>query len=298
VPPSDPEPLDELPEEPTDDPPEQDPPQDPTAGEALPEEPPPSGPCLALPSSGGIIDEDTNCLRLRGPADFWNHEKDGLGAGLAWTSVFQSGQHVNSAEWTINLEEAGDYQIEIYVEPAFGTYTHARYFLEHGTANTQIIADQSQGSGWLSLGSFEFTAGESLLTLYDNTDGAVESGTTIVVDAIRLTPEGAVPEDPGAGDPGDDPGSQDPGTDDPSSQDPTGGDPGDGGSSQDPGDGSGTPDPGDSGNPDSDGPGDDGAPAGIVTNGCQAAPGSSPLGSALVLLLAFLSLCRRRWHRQ
>jgi hypothetical protein len=217
-----------------------------------------------LPAEGGYIDTGSGCLWLRGPAIYWNQELSGHAGQLAWTTAFQSGAHVNSAEYQINLEDAGEYELEVYVEADFSDHNRVRYVLEHGTTATPIVVDLSEVSGWHSLGNFDFAEGEGQkLTLYDNNDGQVEPNIKIAADAIRLRPIGTeAPDDP--------PGN----TDDPS--DPS-----------DPPDRDPEPDPSDNGD-------EIDAPDGKLAGGCQQAPGKTPPGSILLLLTALLFLGRRR----
>lgn len=266
-PPEEPEPVEELPEEPTEDPPEEEAPSIPPAGEELPEAPAPTGTCPTVAAAGGIIDSES-CIWLRGPSNYWQHENEGHGGALAWTRAVQSGKHQSWAEWQITLEEAGNYEIQIFVQPEFATHQSARYQLYHGKAADPLQVNLTEGvtpeSPWLSLGTFAFAAaGSEKLVLFDNSDVAVDGEARVLVDAIRIVPEGAEPleepdpQDPGAGeeDPQDEP-------DDPN-----------------------TPTPSDDGTDDS--------PAGLVTNGCSSAPGHSPWASGLLLLLALAALRRR-----
>lgn len=75
-------PIEELPEEPDEDPIDEEAPTVPPAGEVEPEAPRPSGVCDSLPAEGGIIDT-SSCVWLRGPANYWHHENDGHGGSLA-----------------------------------------------------------------------------------------------------------------------------------------------------------------------------------------------------------------------
>ena len=251
VPPdAEPAPLDTLPEEPPTDPPEEQAPTDPGKREEMPEEPAPKGPCNALPPAGGVIDTDSGCMWLRGPANYWSYENEGHDGTLAWTKVLQSGGHTNSAEWEINLEAAGQYEIEIYAHAKFSRHNKTRYDLNHGHASTPIVADLSGADGWTSLGVHEFTEGaEQRLTLYDNTDGAVESGSQIVADAIRLTATELSDPNPN------------PNPD---------------------------PEPNPEPNPEPEPQDSDDTHEGLLTSGCQHAPGNTPLGSLLLLLAAVL----------
>ncbi len=259
---SEPVPLEELPSEPPVDPPQEEAPEDPEQRELEAESPEPTWTCPPLPATGGVVDNASDCLWLRGPASYWNRESEGHGGALAWTTALQSGAHVSSAEWHINLEEAGQYEVQVYVSNGFATHDRARYDLNHGPATTPLLADLSAADGWHTLGVFEFAAGaDQKLTLYDNNDGAVEAGTRIVADAIRLVstaPDVEIEEDPA------EPSEEEPSEPTPPEPDQSGGDQ------------------------------SDDTSGGEISSGCQQAPGNTPLGSAMLLITALLFFRRKR----
>ena len=178
----------------------------------------------------------------------------------------QSGKHQSFAEWEIVLEEAGNYEVQVFAPSEFATHKNARYYLYHGRGLAPIEIDLTavvgQTESWLSLGTFAFSqGGTQKLLVFDNSDVAVSGEARVVVDAIRLIPEGGEPlEDPGAEDP------EDPGA------------------GEDPSDTPDTPNPGDE-------PED--GPMGLVTNGCQSAPGQSPWAAGLFLLMALVAIRRK-----
>lgn len=254
--PEEPEAPEPQPEEPNEDPPEDPAPTEPDT-DLPPEDDKPDAQCNALPAAGGVI--DNNCLWLRGPTDFWNRESLGNDDDLAWTYAFQSGSHLNSAEWEISLKEAGNFDVEIFGVEEFATYSGVRYVVHHDGTATEVIVDQSKASGWYSIGSFSFAAGKNQkLTLFDNTDDAVTgAGKRIMVDAIRLSPKA-------------------------------------GPANEEPNDGKGTDDDSDNGQVD---PADDKEAPGALEGGCQQAPGDQPLQTGLLGLLV-LGLLRRRRHQE
>ncbi len=262
-PPSIPDPLEELPEEPSEDPPEDEAPSIPPIGDQEPEEPEPTGVCASIPATGGVIDSDA-CIWLRGPANYWQHENEGHNGSLAWTRAVQSGKHQSFAEWEIDLEEAGNYELQVFAPPEFATHKNARYYLYHGRGLAPIETDLTSVAGqedpWLSLGTFAFSegAGQKLI-VFDNSDVAIEGEARVVVDAIRLIPEG--------GEPVEEPDPEDPST----------------------GEAPDTPD-----RPDTPStPDDPDGPMGLVTNGCQTTPGQSPWAGGLLLLMALVAIRRK-----
>ncbi len=271
-----PTPADELPPEPGSDEPEEPAPTVPPLGDPQPEDPKPSGVCTTLAASGGVLDESSNCLWLRGPSNYWKREAEGHDDHLAWTTALHSGKHLSSAQWDIKLEQEGNYIVEVYLTPGYASFDKARYYVAHAGSTEEALLDMSAGTGWTTLGTFAFAAdGEQTLTLFDNADQAVGDDARIVADAIRLIPENQEPVEP--------PESEEPPPED------SGDEPSDDGASDpepDP-----QPDPGHEGQSDAD---EEGTDNGLVTAGCQAAPGRVPGSSALFLLLALFALRRRR----
>lgn len=145
--------------------------------------------CKALPPEGGVIDERGACAQIMGPSKFWRlAEGAGEGQGLFWTNAIESEVRSNWARWQPKFTEAGDYELEVYLDPEFAVHQRARYELVHGGEVTEIIVDQGSASGWTSLGTFYFEAGSGQsLSLFDNNAEAVGDNQQIVADAIRLT---------------------------------------------------------------------------------------------------------------
>jgi len=180
-----------------------------------PMEPPDATGCEALGADGGVIDDSSACFSAFGPATYWRAVAGtGHGGSLLWTNAFSNGTPSNWARWHVDLTEAGDYAVEVFVDPAWGVFDATRYAVRHGGAESSFLVDQSAASGWTRLGVLTFAAGAGQdVNVYDNTGGTVASDQHIAADAVRLVrvrPE--PPADPGTGtDPG---GGGDPGTGD------------------------------------------------------------------------------------
>jgi hypothetical protein len=164
--------------------------------------------CAVLGAEGGILDDLDGCTQIMGPTRYWRHEVDeGFGESLFWTNATESEEVSNWARWQIDLLEAGQYELEVFVAPEFAVHQAARYELQHAGELISIEIDQSAADGWHSMGLFDFAAGrEQHLALFDNSDQEVGEGQRIVADAIRLTrsgepePEEPEPEEPEYGD--------------------------------------------------------------------------------------------------
>lgn len=145
--------------------------------------------CQALAPEGGIVDERGACAQIMGPSEYWRLvEGAGDGESLFWTNAVQADDRSNWARWQPKFSEAGEYELEVYVDPAYGVHQRARYELVHSGSTSEVIVDQSLASGWHSLGRFDFEvgAGQSL-SVFDNNPEAVGDDQQIVADAIRLT---------------------------------------------------------------------------------------------------------------
>ncbi len=88
----------------------------------------------------------------------------------------------------MKLAEAGDYRVEVHIDPTWGVFGEARYGLQHDGYEETITLDQGAASGWTELGTFAFAAdGQEHLSLFDDVAGPVAADQHLVADAIRLT---------------------------------------------------------------------------------------------------------------
>lgn len=156
--------------------------------------------CLAIPKEGAIVEESDACFRAFGPNEFWRLIEDaGSGSALLWTNAFESDAPSNWARWNLVMEESGDYQIDVYVDPAWGVHRQTRYLVAHAAGETEVMVDQSAQQGWVSLGKFALSPDAPMwVDVYDHVAGPVEADQHIAVDAVRLTGQGFDPptEDP------------------------------------------------------------------------------------------------------
>lgn len=147
--------------------------------------------CAEFPPSGGVVDNDDFCLDLHGPSRWWRSvDGQGEGSDLLWTNAFRSSNPSNWAQWNFGFEEAGTYQVEVYLDANYARFDATSYTLKHNGTSTPLRFDQSSTTGWVSLGDFEFSANTpQSLSIYDNTyENPASSERSIMVDAIRLTP--------------------------------------------------------------------------------------------------------------
>ena len=148
---------------------------------------PPETDCPALVADGGTVEETSECFVAYGPATYWRSESTGHGGSMLWTNAFQNDTPSNWARWHLNLEEGGEYRVEVYAQPPFAVHRATQYRLRHGDVETAIEVDFAGADGWISLGQHTFAPGGGQhLSVYDNSPTAVPSDQHIPADAIRL----------------------------------------------------------------------------------------------------------------
>jgi len=145
-------------------------------------------PCTTLPPEGGILDEAGACFRSFGPPQYWREEAAGWDGRLLWTNAFQADHPSNWAWWTIDPADAGEYLVEVFVEPDFAAYGAAAYTVRADAGDTEVVVDLGAADGWTSLGAFDFAAGGGQwVSIRDDSPTAVPADQHIPADAVRLT---------------------------------------------------------------------------------------------------------------
>ena len=157
-----------------------------------PMQPPELLSCGTVPAAGGVIDDADACAGFYGPREYWR-SADGAGHGgsLLWTNAFESTDPSNWARWVLDVEQAGRYRAEVYLDPAYALHDRVRYEVVHDGQVEVLLVDQGQATepGWYPLGACEFAAGGAQhVSLFDNTDQPVADEQHIAFDALRLTP--------------------------------------------------------------------------------------------------------------
>ena len=144
--------------------------------------------CPPIPASGAIIDDVDACVQFFGPADYWRTESGrGHGGSLRWTNAFESASESNWARYILDFEEAGEFDVSVFLDPEFSVHRETRYVVTHADGATEVVLDQSAGQGWTSLGRFTFEAGTHQdVMVFDNSSGPVGDEQHITVDALRI----------------------------------------------------------------------------------------------------------------
>lgn len=148
--------------------------------------------CAPVPASGGVIDDVDLCFHPGGDPRFLRQEDGiGYGGGLRWSQTWVSATAENYGRWQLDMEQEGDYLLEVFLEPGFAAWERAGYRVRHAGATVVVELDQSTGDGWTELGTFHLLAGgDQWLQLGDNVDDGAQAGKVFVLDALRITPAG------------------------------------------------------------------------------------------------------------
>jgi RHS repeat-associated protein len=101
-------------------------------------------------------------------------------------SLTPAGATANSATWTPNVAQAGQYQVFARWTQHPNRATNATYTVTHAGGTTPITVDQQQSGGvWNALGTFTLSPGTAhRVTLTDQANGYV------IADAVRFVPLG------------------------------------------------------------------------------------------------------------
>ena len=161
--------------------------------------------CTPLSAEGGTIDDGDACFSSGGPSEFLRRPTDAGELGdLVWTHTTDHPAETNFGHWTLDLAEAGRYQLEVSTPAAYAQSKQARYRVRAHGIETEVVIDQSAVDGWQSIGEFELAAGgDQYIHAGDNTGEPGSGDVQIVFDAVRVTritdgPElpGETPEEP------------------------------------------------------------------------------------------------------
>jgi Peptidase family M23 len=243
-------------------------------------------PCAWIAPDGATLDESGACFAYGGNPAYWYVQSDvGNDGNLRWTHTTDAEIADDYGVWSFAFIEAGDYQVEVWIDDSYGRSVQAAYELRHHGDASTIVLDQAAASGWATLGTFAFAAGgDQSLRLDDNTGEPYASMVPLVFDAVRLTRQGG----------GDEGGSEAQESSSGGSEDATGSPTDDGGIDS-------VGDAGSSGSPGS--PGLDDGPAvppgaarddGMGGCACSSATGLGDTAWSLFVLATACARCRRR----
>jgi GH25 family lysozyme M1 (1,4-beta-N-acetylmuramidase) len=156
--------------------------------------------CEALPSDGGIVDDDDECFTPGGPPQFMRAVTDAGEGGLIWTHTTDHDTEANFGQWNLTFEAGGHYLIEARTDARHAQSRQAPYRIRHNGADDTVVVDQSSVDGWVTVSAdVVFAAGaDQFVHLGDNTGEPGSGNVKLVFDALRFTrlDEPVTPTDP------------------------------------------------------------------------------------------------------
>lgn len=137
---------------------------------------------------GRTIDDTDLCAAKAGNPQYWYAGNGGHDGSHIWTHAVDAAMPDNYVIWKATFDEAGEYDVDVYVEPGSAGSKQAKYFVTHAGTTTEKVVDQSASDGWVPLGTFAFAQGGSQsVRLNDNTGEAFSLKRALVFDAVRFT---------------------------------------------------------------------------------------------------------------
>jgi hypothetical protein len=80
------------------------------------------------------------------------------------------------AWWSLTMAQAGEYRVEVYVDPAWEGFDRAHYVGQAAGRQDEGWVEQGAVSGWVTLGEWDFAAGgDQFVAVYDD-GGSADSG--------------------------------------------------------------------------------------------------------------------------
>lgn len=103
-----------------------------------------------------------------------------------WTYATDAAEDVCWVSWTADIPLTTSYELLVYITDK-ATSEQAKYVITHAKGEDEVIINQSNYSGeWVSLGTFQFTAGKNgSVRLGDNTGEASSENKILVFDALK-----------------------------------------------------------------------------------------------------------------
>lgn len=147
--------------------------------------------CEPVPAGGRVIDERDGCYLAGGDPMFWRRETQGWDGDSDWTMTTDLEAEANYGIWRLEMAAAGTYRLEVHMDGGrFGKSRQARYLVLHDGAADEVVLDQSAApDDFVELGVFDFAAGgDQHVMLGDNTGEGGAAETSLLFDAVRVTP--------------------------------------------------------------------------------------------------------------
>ena len=143
----------------------------------------------SIDSDSVVIDDLDSCFVANGCSS-WRELSAGWEGHALWTYAWDEEADC-SARWRLNFAQAGNYELALYIEPAGGPMSaQALYSIQHAGQLSTMTLDMSGATGWVSMGSFTFAAGEEQWVELSDATGEPYTDTTnskrLVFDALRV----------------------------------------------------------------------------------------------------------------
>jgi len=150
--------------------------------------------CVNVPPMGRTIGDTDLCAEKAGDPQYWYAGNGGHDGSYVWTHAVDAAMPDNYVTWKATFDEAGDYDVDVFVEPGSAGSKQAKYVVTHAGTTSEKTVDQSVSGGWTSLGTFAFVqGGAQSVRLNDNTGEAFSLKRALVFDAVRFTRIGGNP---------------------------------------------------------------------------------------------------------
>lgn len=132
-----------------------------------------TSPCTTKVTSGGetLIDDQNGCFQRYGTPSYWWEASIGY-AGHMWYTYATDDPTDNYGVWTLNVADAGNYEVYAYVPENNATTHQAKYRIRHNGKETVVTVNQEAISAqFTSLGTHDFSAGGDQWVRLDDSTG-------------------------------------------------------------------------------------------------------------------------------
>ncbi len=143
--------------------------------------------CQTKVSNNTIIDDTDECF-VRNAMEKWYVLNSGNG-GSSQFAYTLSGSPSSTGTWTVNVATAGTYEIFANIDGAHGARSNKAPYTVRAKGQEKTVNVDISGSGWISIGKFEFaTGGDQWVKLTDASGEAYtdDKGKRVVFDALKF----------------------------------------------------------------------------------------------------------------
>jgi hypothetical protein len=144
--------------------------------------------CAPIGYAGAVIDDGDPCFEAGGPAAAIRNVGDaGKDGDLVWTHATDDADEANFGQWSLKLEHAGRYRVEVYTDARYAESKQAKYVVRAAGTNHDLVLDQTAADDWQALGEVDFAQGaDQWVRVADNTGEPLVNNVQLVFDALRV----------------------------------------------------------------------------------------------------------------